>query len=171
MLAGANRKSTLRARAQLVSTQTAVPAGRVRRLASLVALAGLLGACGGTGSNASYTPASTRSALEKAGWTVRPGRGMTPLAGGRQLGWLDTISPSGARVSLQLLESSNHATAELAAIHRGVDGVRPDPTFAGVTIANVLAFTTPNGRTPIPKALVTRLASLLKTTKHATGAD
>lgn len=154
----------------VAATAIAAYAGRMRRLALLAVLAAVLSACGGDGSGVSYVPASTRSALEKAGWTARSGAGMAPIAGGRQVGWLDAVSPTGAKVSLQFLESSKLASAELSAIHDGVDGTKPDPSFAGVTIANVLAFATPNGRAPLAAEVVTSLNALLEGTKHATGA-
>lgn len=139
----------------------------MRRLGLLVVVALVLSACGGSSTaDQGYDPAASRAALTKAGWTAASGQGMSPIAGGKQLGWLDASSPAGVKVSLQFLENSTKATEELAAIHNGAGDVKPDPGFAGATIGNVLAFVRPNGRQQLPAGLVESLNGLLAKPKR-----
>ena len=143
----------------------------MRHRALLAALAVVLTACGGSSNvGQRYDAAASHATLAKAGWTVKPGRGMTPISGGKQLGWLDAVSPAGVKVSMQFLESPKKATDELAAIHNGVAGVKADLAFTGQTIGNVLVFATPNGHQKLPASVVTRLGALVATAKHAAGA-
>ncbi len=85
----------------------------------------------------------------------------------RALRLVTTSAASGAR-PFGVAKASTFAIVTPA--KDGVDGTKPDPSFAGVTIANVLAFATPNGRAPLAAEVVTSLNALLKGTKHATGA-
>ena len=134
----------------------------MRRIAIIGALAILLTACGGSStSTPSYDATASQAPLTKAGWKVKTGTGMRPLAGGKQLGWLDLVSPTGTKISLQFLESSGKAKDELAAIHAGVSGVKADPSFRGTTVGNVLAFTTPTGRQELSAIVVSDLGKLL----------
>ena len=94
---------------------------------------------------------------------------MSPLAGGKQLGYLEAVSPAGAKVSLQFLESSTKATEELAAIHKGVSDVKADPAFNGATIGNVLVFVPPNGHQKLPAGIVTSLGGLLAKAERGAG--
>lgn len=74
---------------------------------------------------------------------------MTPISGGRQLGWLDLRRSGCTPVSIQILQDASRASRELAAIHTGTPGFTADPAFVGVTIANNLVFASPNGHTPV----------------------
>ena len=140
----------------------------MRRLGLLVVVALALSACGGSSTaDQGYDPAASSAALTEAGWTAASGQGMSPLAGGKQLGWLDATSPAGVKVSLQFLESSKKATEELAAIHNGAGDVKADPGFDGATIGNVLVFVRPNGHQRLPGGVVESLGGLLVTTKQA----
>ena len=100
-------------------------------------------------SNSAPTANSVRSKLGAAGWIVKDGRGMTPIAGGKQLGWLDTHCSDGQAISIQLLEDPAHAKRELATIRSGTPTTKADPGFAGFTIGNALVFASPAGREPI----------------------
>ena len=127
---------------------------------SLLLCAAALAGCGG-GSPKPLSPDATRSALRAAGWSVKDSRGMTPLAGGRQLAYLDVRSPDGHAISLQLLEDADHARNELAAIHAGTTDSPADPRFQGLAIRNVLAFASPTGHQPLPSETATALRTLL----------
>ncbi len=140
----------------------------MRRLGLLVVVALALSGCGGSSTaDQGYDPAASTAALTEAGWTAASGQGMSPLAGGKQLGWLDATSPAGVKVSLQFLESSTKATEELAAIHNGAGDVEADPGFNGATIGNVLVFVRPNGHQALPSVVVASLGGLLVTAKKA----
>lgn len=137
---------------------------RLLAVVPVVLVAVLLSGCGGSSSaSPGYDVAASQSALREAGWRAELGQGMSPLAGGKQLGWLDVVSPGGTKISLQFLESDSKAVDELAAIRKGVEGVKPDPAFAGVAIGNVLALSAPNGRRALGPSTVTDLRGLLTT--------
>jgi hypothetical protein len=129
-----------------------------RRARSVVAIAAVvIASCGGTSSGTSlYVANPTSTALRAAGWTVHAGPGMNPIAGGRQIAWLDIFSPHGDALSLQFLTDADHAKRELAA------ATRQSRTFHGATIGNVLVFERPDGATPVPPALLDRLRQLLR---------
>ncbi len=129
----------------------------------LIVLVGLaLTACGGsTTAGATYDPVASQAALTKAGWDVNAAGGMNPIAGGKQLGWLDAVSPSGVKVSLQFLESRARATDELAAIRKGTPGVKANAAFAGTTIGSVLVFATGSADVALPANAVESLGGLL----------
>ncbi len=87
---------------------------------------------------------------------------MTPIAGGRELAYLEVRSPDGLAISMQLLEDADRADRELTAIHEGTQGSPADPDFEGLTIRNVLLFASPNGRQQLPSATVEALRKLLE---------
>lgn len=131
-----------------VKQHRAVTINGPHRLVVVAALVAMI-ALSGCGSSRSRSPDDARAALRRAGWSVTDGRGMTPISGGRQLGWLDLRRSGCAPVSIQILQDANHAKHEFAAIHTGTPGFTADPAFVGVTIANNLVFASPNGHTPI----------------------
>ncbi len=122
----------------------------------LIVLLGLaLTACGGSSdAGVTYDPAASQAALTKAGWKVHAAGGMNPIAGGKQLGWLDAVSRSGVKASLQFLESPAKATDELAAIRKGVPGFKADAAFAGTTLGSVLVFATGSADVALPSDAV-----------------
>lgn len=131
-----------------VDQHRAVTVTSPHRLVLLAALVAMI-ALSGCGSSPSGSPDDARAALRRAGWSVTDGRGMTPISGGRQLGWLDLRRSGCTPVSIQILQDAHHASRELEAIHTGTPGFTADPTFVGVTVANNLVFASPNGHTPI----------------------
>ena len=127
------------------------------RTVMIAALAVLAIGCGGGGSSGStYQPSATHDALSNAGWSVMSAPGMKPVAGGRQLGWLDVTSPAGTKLSLQLLESPDHANRELSAVQKS------DPKFHGKTVGSILLFAAPNGHQPVPSADLKALTRALQ---------
>lgn len=118
----------------------------------------LLSACGSANHGSSTDlPAPTKAALETAGWKVAAAEGMAPLAGGRQLAFLDATSPSGYVVSLQFLDSPARAKSEVVLIHQ-----RPSP-FTGVAVGSVLAFSAPAGAMPVPQSVLAQVVAALRT--------
>ena len=127
------------------------------RTVMIAALAVLAIGCGGGGSSGStYQPSATHDALSNAGWSVMSAPGMKPVAGGRQLGWLDVTSPAGTKLSLQLLESPDHANRELSAVQKS------DPKFHGKTVESILVFAAPNGHQPVPSVDLKALTRALR---------
>jgi hypothetical protein len=102
------------------------------------------------------SPQHSSAALTAAGWRIQPASGMVPLAGGRQLAWFDTRSPAGDALSLQFLDSAKRARREFALATSG------SPGFRGATIDNVLVFESPDGKTPLPGAVLSAVRSLLQ---------
>ena len=134
----------------------------MRGVVLIVLIALALTACGGsTDAGVTYDPVASRAALTKAGWEVNEAGGMNPIAGGKQLGWLDAVSPFGVKVSLQFLESTAKATDELATIHKGAPGFKADAAFAGTTIGSVLVFATGSADEALPANAVESLGGLL----------
>jgi hypothetical protein len=117
----------------------------------------LASACGGSSNGAAYSPKASRASLTAAGWHVATSRGMKPISGGRQLGYLITTSPSGAQIDIQFLESPDRAKKELAAVRS------TDPKFRGTTIGSALVLShNAMGDTVISPSTIRQLKKLLK---------
>lgn len=133
------------------------PLLRLVHLVLVIGLVWLSAACGdGSAAGVTYQPGQVQTALSSAGFSVAEGRGMKPLSGGRQLGWLDATAPDGTKLSLQFLEDADHAATELAAVNH------QDVGFRGAVIGNILFFVAPSGHGVIPSAATEAVRRALK---------
>jgi hypothetical protein len=133
-------------------------ANRRAKTRSLVVVTAIgIASCSGHSNDTTlYVANPTSVALRAAGWTVHPGPGMNPIAGGHQIAWLDITSPHGDALSLQFLTNGDHAKRELAA------ATKQSRTVHGATIGDVLVFERPDGATPVPPPLLDQLRQLLR---------
>jgi hypothetical protein len=114
-------------------------------------------ACGGSSGGATYSPKASRASLTAAGWHVVTGKGMKPISGGRQVGYLIATSPSGPQIDIQFLESPDRAKNELAAVRRS------DPRFKGAVIGSALVLShNAMGESAVGRAIIGQLKKLLK---------
>ena len=129
----------------------------MRRSVAAIALAVLAAGCGGPGPRA-YDAGRSAASLQRVGWAVTMAADPPPtLAGGRQVGYLETTAPDTRRIDLQFLETPEAATAELAA-HR-----RRAATFAGTTVGNVLVIPAAGRDDRVPEVDLAALRNRLQT--------
>ena len=112
-------------------------------------------------------------ALTAAGWHVATSRGMTPISGGRQLGYLIATSPSGTQIDIQFLdydakrihyfEQMRHAKdgriacmSELIVIHVDMNTRKSSP-FPPEVLANIKAMHQAHATLPIPPQIGHRI--------------
>ncbi len=77
------------------------------------------------------------------------------VSGAPQLGYLQTTSPTGAEIDLQLFATHAQASSEAAAAQRTLAG------FHATAISDLIAFSRGNGRQLLSAAELRRLRSAL----------
>lgn len=78
------------------------------------------------------------------------------MSGTAQVGYLQTSTPAGQQIDVQLLKGPAEAASEGAAAEKRLQG------FRGVVIGNALAFVPPNGRHAIATSDRRALGKLLR---------
>ena len=129
------------------------PSAHAVRGAAAVAAAIAFASCGGS-SSAAYAASPTVESLQAAHWTARLTAGMpNTYTGARQVAYIEARAPDGAQIDMQLLETSDKASAELSAAKQH--------GYRGTAIGNVLVVAHVTGET-VPASDVDALRSLLR---------
>lgn len=124
--------------------------------AALVCVA-LLAGCGGSDEPAPSPAGRLVAALRTAGWKVREVAGMPhTVSGAPQVAYVQTTSPDGAAIDLQLFETSGSAGEERAAAERKLRG------FHAVVVDDLIAFSRGNGKRRLAMRDLTALRVALR---------
>lgn len=123
---------------------------------ALVAGALLAAGCGGADTPSRSQRDTPAAALRSAGWKVREVAGMPhTVSGAPQVGYLETTSPAGGAIDLQLFATAAQARGEAAAAERRLRG------FHAAIVGELIAFSRGDGKRPVASADIAALRAAL----------